>query len=81
MKKLSVTLDETVATKAALAAKGRGLSLSAWLNAAAERALVIEEGLAAVAEWEAEHGAFTEDELAWADAVLDRARRPAVDRP
>jgi hypothetical protein len=35
----------------------------------------LRRGLAAVAEWEAEHGAFTAEEDAWADRVLD-----AVDR-
>ncbi len=38
-------------------------------------AAIIEAGLAAVAEWEAENGPFTEEEIAWADAVLDRAER------
>ena len=33
------------------------------MNRAAENALAVEDGLAAVAEWEAEHGAFSaEDE-------------------
>ena len=54
-------------------AKRVGVSLSAWLNVAAERALVIERGLAGVAEWEAEHGALSTEELAWADSVLDRS--------
>ncbi|MFN3215871.1 MAG: hypothetical protein ACE367_05200 [Acidimicrobiales bacterium] len=49
------------------------MSLSAWLNAAAERALLIERGLAGVAEWEAEHGELSGEELAWADSVLDRS--------
>jgi hypothetical protein len=47
------------------------MSLSAWLNSAAARALVLEEGLAAIRAWEAEHGALSHGELAWADAVLD----------
>ena len=47
------------------------MSLSVWLNAAAARALVLEEGLAAVRAWEAEHGALSHQELTWADAVLD----------
>lgn len=81
MKKLSVYLDEDIADEAALAAKRHGVSLSKWLNAAAERGLIIERGRAAVAEWVAEHGAFTEDELAWADSVLDRARASAQGRP
>ncbi|MFV0308786.1 MAG: hypothetical protein ACK5OX_13700 [Desertimonas sp.] len=49
------------------------MSLSAWLNAAAERALLVEQGLAGVAEWEAEHGELSAEELAWADSVLDRS--------
>lgn len=71
VKKLSVALEDSVADRASEAAERHGLSLSAWLNAAAERALTIEAGLAAVADWEAEHGTFTGDELAWADSVLD----------
>jgi hypothetical protein len=37
--------------------------------------LAIEAGLDAVRAWEADHGPFTEDELAEADAVLDRGFR------
>jgi hypothetical protein len=71
VRKLSVALDAAVAEAAAASAARRGLSLSAWLTRAAERALAIEDGLAAVAEWEAEHGALSADELAAADRVLD----------
>ena len=70
MKKLSVSLDESVAERAASAAASHGVSLSAWLNAAAERAIRIEDGLAAVREWEAEHGELSVEELAWADQVI-----------
>jgi hypothetical protein len=76
VKKLSVALDERVAEAAAASAERHGLSLSAWLNRAAQNALAVEDGLAAVAEWEAEHGALTPEELAAADAVLDAARKP-----
>ena len=72
MKKLSVALDQTVAKQAALAAEKQGLSLSAWLNAAAERALLIEGGLAAMAAWDAECGPPSEEAFAWADAALRR---------
>ncbi|MGH8907028.1 MAG: hypothetical protein ACRD0K_11035 [Egibacteraceae bacterium] len=75
VQKLSVSLDERVATAAAASAQRLGLSLSAWLNDAAAQALAIEDGLAAVAEWEAEHGALTEQELAAADALLDKAEQ------
>ena len=37
-----------------------------------ERANRIEEGLAAIAEYEAEYGAFTADEKAWARGVMAR---------
>lgn len=73
VRKLSVALDESVAKGASNAAKRHGVSLSAWLNAAAGRALIVEEGLLAVANWEADHGELSAKELAWADAVLDAA--------
>ena len=72
VRKLSVALDDRVAAAAADAAERSGLSLSAWLNHAAENALAIEAGLDAVRDWEAEHGAFSADELAAADQMLDR---------
>ena len=84
VRKLSVALEESVADAAKQAAKRRGMSLSAWLNEASESALETEvhlqDGLAGVAEWEAEHGPISAEELAKADAVLDAAgigRKPA----
>jgi hypothetical protein len=74
VRKLSIALDEQVADAAVASAERHDLSLSAWLNRAAENALAIEDGLAAVAEWEAEHGALTATELSAADAVLDEDR-------
>lgn len=71
MRKLSVALDEAVAQAVADVAARRGVSLSTWLNAAAERALIVEAGLAGVREWEAEHGELVPEELAWADDILD----------
>lgn len=71
VRKLSIALDEQVASAAAAAAERHGLSFSAWLNQAALKALALEEGLAAVAEWEALHGPLTPEELAAADAALD----------
>jgi hypothetical protein len=75
VKKLSIALDERIAAAAAASAERQGLSLSAWVNRAAENALAIEDGLAAVAEWENEHGPLSAEELAAADAVLDAARQ------
>ena len=74
VKKLSVALDEKVARAAATAARRQGLSLSGWLNAAAARELAVEQGLAAVREWETIHGELEEQELSWADSVLDGDR-------
>lgn len=72
VRKLSVALDASIAERAASAAERHGQSLSAWLSAAAGRALVVEDGLAAVQAWENEHGDVTDEELAWADTILDR---------
>lgn len=75
VRKLSVALDQDTAQAAADAAARRGVSLSAWLNEAAEHALRIDEGLQAVAEWENEHGTLTEDELAAADRFIAKKER------
>ena len=74
VRKLSVALEDDTAAAAPAAADRRGVSLSSWLNEAAERALRVEAGLRAVAEWEAEHGSLTGGELAEADRFL--ARKP-----
>lgn len=70
VRKLSIALDAKVAAGASASAERRGLSLSAWLNTAAERELAIEDGLLAVTEWEAEHGPLTADELRAAEDIL-----------
>jgi predicted transcriptional regulator len=77
VKKLSVALDDTVADQVAQAARRAGMSVSAWLNHAAENELAIEAGLDAVKEWEADHGALTPEELAVADSLLGRVTAAA----
>ena len=72
VRKLSVALDPSVADAAADAAEREGLSLSAWLSRAAERALVIDRGLEAVRAWERDNGSLTDVELSDADKVLNR---------
>jgi hypothetical protein len=72
-RKLSIALEAPVAAAAKQAAERRGMSLSAWLNEASRQALAIEDGLTAVAEWEADHGRLSAAELATADAALDVA--------
>lgn len=80
--KLAITVDPDVHAKVMEAAAEDGVSVSAWMTAAARRELLVRDGLAAVAEWEAEHGAFSEAELAAARArvALELAAAPARSR-
>ncbi|HEY5377875.1 MAG TPA: hypothetical protein VIK01_29540 [Polyangiaceae bacterium] len=73
--KLAVTVDADVHAKVLDAAEAEGTSVSAWITAAARRALLVRDGLAAVAEWEAEHGALTEAELNAARSRIERSAR------
>ena len=66
--KLAITVDPDVHKKVMAAAAEDGVSVSAWMTAAARRELLVRDGLAAVADWEAEHGAFSDAELAAARA-------------
>lgn len=50
-----------------------GTTVSALMTRAAEELLRRTRGLAAVADYEAEHGAFTDAELVEADRLLDQA--------
>jgi hypothetical protein len=61
--KLAITVDPDVHAQVVAAAAADGVSVSAWMTSAARRALRLRDGLAAVAEWEAEHGALTGEEL------------------
>lgn len=73
--KLAITVDPDVHAQVVAAAAAEGVSVSAWMTAAARRALLVRDGLAAVAEWEAEQGAFTREELEAA------RQRVGADRP
>ncbi|MBU6244082.1 MAG: hypothetical protein KGP12_02590 [Actinomycetales bacterium] len=70
--KKSVSVPSELDAAIRAAAERSGMTYSGWLAHAAQRALRIEAGLAAVAEYEAEHGPFTAREQADADAWLDR---------
>lgn len=60
---MAITVDPDVYAQVIAAAAAEEMSVSAWLTDAARRALRIKDGLAAVAEWESEHGVFTQAEL------------------
>ncbi len=70
--KLAITVDPDVHEGVLAAAAEGGVSVSAWMTAAARQALLAADGLRAVAEWEVEHGGFTE-------AELEDARRRVAD--
>ncbi len=81
--KLAITVDPDVHGQVIVAAAEEGVSVSAWMTAAARRALVVRDGLRAVAAWEQEHGQLTEAELEAArlrvadDAVASAQARSA----
>ena len=66
--KLAITVDPEVHDNILAAATRDGVSVSAWMTAAAREALQRRAGLAAVALWEKQHGQFTQEEM-------DEARR------
>ena len=70
--KISISLDDQAYRAAQAAAKRDGLSLSAWLSRAAMHAAHIEDGLQAVAEYEAEYGPIPEEERIKAAELFDR---------
>jgi hypothetical protein len=61
--KLAITVDRDVHAKVVRAAKADRTSISAWMTAAARRSLLVRDGLAAIAEWEARHGKLSQAEL------------------
>lgn len=71
VRKLSISLDEDVAARATRLAESQGVTLSAFIGRSLEDRLILADGRAAMDEWEAEHGAFTPEELAAADAFVD----------
>lgn len=70
--KLAITVDPDVHERVVAAAADEGVSVSAWMTAAARRSLLVRDGLRAVSEWEEEHGAFS-------DAEVEAARRRVAD--
>ena len=75
--KLAITVDPGVHEQVLVAAAEDGVSVSAWMTAAARRALLVRDGLRAVAEWEQEHGPLTEGELDAARRRVATEARPA----
>ena len=61
--KLAITIDPDIHGNILAAAAREGVSVSAWMSAAARAALQRRAGLAAVAQWEKQQGRFTTDEI------------------
>lgn len=71
--KLAITVDPEIHAQVVAAANEERTSVSAWMTNAARRALLVRDGLQAVAEWEAENGTLTDAELAAARRRVSHA--------
>jgi hypothetical protein len=72
-KKVTVTLSEELVEALGAAAREEGIPLSRLVASAAEWELRRRVGRRLVADWQAEHGAFTAEELAAARAEMAAA--------
>jgi hypothetical protein len=77
---MAITFDPDVAEQVVAAAAQDGMSVSAWMTAAARRALLVRDGLLAVAEWEQEQGSLTEAEIEAARKRVADELRPSTGR-
>ncbi len=64
VEKLSVSFEPELAQRTREAAEATGRSLSAYVAEAVEHRLKLEAGRQLLEEWEAEHGAISEQERA-----------------
>jgi hypothetical protein len=78
-KKRSISMPPDLDAEIAAAAAQAGMSYSAWLADTARKEFTIRAGLAAVSQFERDHGAFTPEELSegeeWAATAAERAKR------
>ena len=78
-KKRSISIPPELDAEIAAAAHDAGMSYSAWLAETARKEFTIRAGLAAVSQFERDHGTFTTEEVSaaeeWAATALERARR------
>ena len=78
-KKRSISIPPDLDAEIAAAAAQAGMSYSAWLAETARKEFTIRAGLAAVSQFERDHGTFTTEEVSaaeeWAATALERARR------
>ncbi|HMC79151.1 MAG TPA: hypothetical protein VKO35_01210 [Acidimicrobiia bacterium] len=77
VQRFGVSFTPELAAQVQAAAQAAGQPVSVWLAEAARRRLSQDGLLAVVADWEAEHGAFTEEERAAARRELGIDKAPA----
>jgi hypothetical protein len=77
-RKVTITLSEELVEALGAAASEDGVPLSRLVASAAERELRRRLGQRLLAEWQAEHGAFTPEELAAARAEMAAADAEAL---
>lgn len=69
VEKLAISLPEHLAERVRKQAAAEGTSISAWIAEAVAQQLRHRSLRQLVADWEAEHGRFTEEEIAAARAL------------
>ena len=79
-KKRSISIPPELDAEIAAAARAAGMSYSAWVAQTARKEFTIRAGLEAIGQYEAEHGAFTPDEIADADEWAGRVTQAAGTR-
>ena len=79
-KKRSISIPPELDAEIAAAAEAAGMSYSAWVAETARTEFTIRAGLEGISQYEAEHGAFTPDEIAAADEWAGRVTRSSSTR-
>ena len=79
-RKRSISIPPELDAEIAAAAQAAGMSYSAWIAQTARKEFIIQAGLEAVSQYEAEHGPFTPDEIAEADEWAARITQPPATR-
>ena len=78
-KKRSISMPPDLDAEIEAAATASGTTYSAWLAALARKEFLIGDGLAGVAKFERQHGAFSDVEATeaetWANDAIRRSRR------
>ncbi len=78
VKKKTLSIDEDLWAAVERRAREAETTPSAYVNELVAKSERLYRGLAAVSDWESEHGALTADQLDWADRALADARRDSA---